>query len=121
MKELIRYLKIAGIFVGVMMISSLLLSVFNLIGLGSKVTSIVNIVIMIIMFLIFGIIEGANAKQKGFMAGLKIGLLFLLIIALFNLIFFNSAFGISRIIYYLILLFSSVFGGMVGISRKKKE
>lgn len=121
MKSLLCYLKIIGLFIGIMLLSSLFIGLFNLIGLSSKIGSIMNVIIMVVLFLVFGIIEGLNASQKGFIAGLKIGLIFLLLIALINLIFFNSSFGISRLLYYLILLFSSVFGGMIGISRKKKE
>lgn len=121
MKILLKYLKLGGIFLGVIIITSLIMGLLNLIGLSSKITSVLNIIAMILLFLIFGIIEGINTTKKGFLAGFKIGLYFLALLFIINIIMFQSSFGISRIVYYLILLFCSVFGAMIGINRKKKE
>lgn len=121
MKSLIKYLKLIGLFIGIVLIFSLLLGLLNLVGLNYKVTSVLNIIMMVMLFLIFGIIEGINTSKKGYISGLKIGIIFLIIMIIFNLIVFGSSFSISRIVYYIILLFSSVFGAMIGINRKKKE
>lgn len=121
MKSLIRYAKLGGIFLGVILIVAFIFGLLNLIGVSYKLTSLLSIIVMIMIFLIIGIIEGMNTDKKGFIAGFKIGLVFLIIILLVNLILFQNPFKLSRIIYYVILLFSSVFGAMIGINRKKKE
>ena len=121
LKSLIRYAKLSAIFLSGILIISFFLGLLNLIGLSYKITSAINIIIMVAMFLSFGIIEGLNADKKGFVAGFKIGFVFLLIILLINLILFQNSFKLSAVIYYVILLFSSVFGAMIGINRKKKE
>ena len=121
MKSLIKYTKLSGIFVGLIIVTSFLFALLNLIGVSFKVTTIIGVIIMIILFLIMGIIEGINSEKKGFIAGFKIGLLFIVIMLLLNLVIFQSKFSISRLIYYIILLFSSIFGAMIGINRKKKE
>ena len=100
---------------------SFVLGLLNLIGISNKGSSVLSIIIMVILFLIFGIIEGMNTDKKGFIAGFKIGLFLLVLMMLINLTLFQSPFGISRLIYYVILIFSSVFGAMIGINRKKKE
>lgn len=121
LKSLIRYARLSAIFLSGILIISFILGVLNLVGISYKITSVFSIIIMAGIFLTFGIIEGLNADKKGFIAGFKIGFIFLLIILLINLILFQNSFKISAIIYYMILLFSSIFGAMIGINRKKKE
>jgi len=121
MKSLLKYAKLSGIFLGAIIVSSLLFGLLNLFGVSYKVTTVLNIIVMVLLFLVFGIIEGLNATKKGFMAGFKIGLLFIAILILVNLILFRTPFMLSRFVYYITLLFSSVFGAMIGINRKKKE
>jgi len=121
MKNIVRYLKLTGIFIGIVMFSALLFGLLNLIGLNYKITTVLNIVVMVILFLVFGFIEGLNTSKKGFVAGFKIGILFIIVLVLFNLIWFKSSFFVSRLVYYLILILSSVVGAMIGINRKKKD
>ncbi len=73
---------------------------------------------IIIWFFFLGFKNGKISKSKGYLAGLKIGLIFIAILIIFNLIFLRN-FKISLLIYYLLLLMSSVLGGMLGINRKK--
>ena len=121
MKNILRYGKFMGVFIGILVVLSFLLSIFNLIGIGSKITSILSIIMMILVFFSFGIIEGINSDKKGFLGGLKVGLIFMLLMALINLVFYGSFFSIKSLIYYMILVISSIFGAMLGINRKKKD
>ncbi len=73
------------------------------------------------MFLILGFKRGIKSNQKGYYAGLKIGLILLFILIIINLIVSQKLFTLPTMIYYLILLLCSIFGGMLGISRKKEE
>ena len=72
----------------------------------------------LIWFFFLGFKNGKVSKSKGYLAGLKMGLSFVLVLIIFNLIFIRS-FKLSLLIYYLLLLMSSVLGGMFGINRKK--
>lgn len=121
MKFIIKYAKLGGVFLAAVILLAFFFGLLNLIGLSYKITSILIIIAMVIVFLIFGIIAGINASKKGFIEGLKIGLLFLGLLVILNLILFKTPFSLSRIIYYIILVFSSVFGAMIGINRKKKD
>ena len=121
MKNIIKYLKLSGIFLGIILFISFLFGLLNLVGVSTKITGILNVVVMMIIFLVFGIIEGVNAPKKGFVAGFKIGLIFIIMSVLVNLIFFGNIFKLSGLIYYLILILISILGSMIGINRKKKE
>ena len=72
----------------------------------------------LIWFFFLGFKNGRASKSKGYLAGLKIGLGFVMVLLIFNLIFVRS-FKISLLIYYLLLIMSSILGGMFGINRKK--
>ena len=72
----------------------------------------------LIWFFFLGFKNGKVSKNKGYLAGLKMGLGFIMILLIFNLIFVRS-FKVSLLIYYLLLLMSSILGGMFGINRKK--
>ena len=83
-------------------------------------TSILFIILMIIIFLIMGYQFGKKANKKGYIEGLKIGLCLILVLIFINLIFYNSNFSLERIIYYIVLILSSIMGSMLGINKKEK-
>ena len=62
-----------------------------------------------------------NITEKGYILGIKLGLLFVIFMILINLIFFKSGFNIDRIIYYTILIISSILGGSFGKNLKIKK
>lgn len=64
---------------------------------------------------------GKNSKKKGWLEGIKFGGIFLLILIIFNYLGFNIKFEIKNLLYYLILLVSSILGGMIGISFKNND
>ena len=83
-------------------------------------TSILFIILMMILFLIIGYKYGKKADKKGYIEGLKIGFSLILVLLFINLIFYNSNFSLERVIYYIILILSSIFGSMIGINKKEK-
>jgi len=122
MKLLVKYAKTIGVFVGGILILSLIFSIlgyFNLLGSGLK--SIMAIIIMILFFLFIGYKYGQNTEQKGYLEGIKIGFLLIITLVLINLLFYQTGFSFERFIYYIVLILSSVFGSMLGINKKKKN
>ncbi len=119
-----KYVKEYGItllkFLAFLMGGSIILSIFYYLLFSTKVTNIFLFLYMIILFLAFGYKMGKKAENRGFIAGLKIGLLLLLILIVFNLIVYQTGFSYIRIIFYLVLLFASVVGATIGINRKKE-
>ena len=98
-----------------------ILSILNLIGLPTSITNIIEFTFNLIAFFIFGIRSGKNASNKGYLAGLKIASVLILILIIVNIITTNSLFRLTTIIYYLILIISSVTGGMLGINKKSNN
>lgn len=119
-----KYVKEYGIsllkFLGFLLGGSILLSLLYYFLLPTKVINVFAILYMVLVFFFFGLSSGKRCTSKGFIAGLKIGLLLLLVLILLNVLFYQSGFKIIRILYYMALLFSSVIGATIGINTQKE-
>lgn len=119
---LIKYLKsllytIISILIFTIIITTL--NYFNLIS--GKLLNILQILSMIISVIIGGYYLGKTSCSKGYIQGLKIGLIILTILIPLNLFIFKTPFKISIIIFYIIILISSILGSILGINKKKKD
>lgn len=116
-----NYLKKIGIGLGyiiaISLISVLLLTILNYFSIiGSKMVVFLEIIIAFISMFIGGFVVGKRSNQKGWLEGLKFGGIFLIFIVLLNLILKNDI-EIKNIIYYIIILFSTIFGSIIGINK----
>lgn len=94
-----------------------LLNYINIINI-----SIVNIFSYIIPFIslfIGGIIMGKNSQKKGWLEGLKFGLIVTIILFMLNFLGFDQGYTKDNIILYIIVMIASILGGMMGINFKK--
>ncbi len=119
MKTLKKYGKTLGLFLLVIIILTSILSLFNLGNIFyTKTTDIIIMVGMILIFAIIGFQYGKNALNKGFLEGLKIGASLIFLLIIINLLFYQTGFSISRLIYYIVLILTSTLGSMIGINKK---
>lgn len=117
MKNLLKYLGYYTLFlITLVFITSLL----NLIGVNSTITNFLIFIFNISLFFIFGLKNGKKAINKGYLAGLKVGGLFLLVLIIISLFTFKNIFSLSTFIYYLVLMLASTFGGSLGINKKSE-
>lgn len=121
MYKLLNYLKYFGIFflfiIGIAVITSLI----NLTGIKSVTISKLSVILTAISFFIIAILASHSTKERGIILGLKLGLSFVILLILINLIIFKSPFNIDRLIYYIILIASSLLGGSLGKNFKFKK
>lgn len=115
MKYLLKYLGYYTIF---FILLIFICSLLNLIGVNSTITNLIIFIFNVLAFFLLGIKSGTKASSKGYIAGLKISLLLLVVLIIINIFTSNKLFSLSTIIYYIILLLSGVFGGMLGINKK---
>lgn len=115
-KKLGKSLLIGIITFTILLILVTLLSYLNVIK-GNTIT-IFNLLIPLISIFASAFILGKKTNKKGWLEGLKIGLIFILILLIFNIFIYNN-FQTKNLIYYTIILISSIFGSMVGIIKKK--
>lgn len=121
-----NYLKNLGISIiyilSFMLGLTFIFTLLNYIGLLNNTTiNIIKIIIPIVSMFIGGFIIGKKTGKKGWLEGLKLSLIFLVILTLFNYLGLKSTFSLKVIIYYLILIISTMFGSIVGVNKYKPQ
>lgn len=116
MNKVISYLKIMIIPIGAFLIIPFMLALFNLFGVG--INKIVLIIISALIMLVSGFMIGKKSLKKGFVSGLILGVSFILFLTIIGL-FFKLEWNIGRVVYYVILIMSSMLGSIIGINKKK--
>lgn len=102
-------------------ILTFLITILNYIGLASGLFfSILKLIVPIISIFIGGLIIGVNSNEKGWLNGLKVGIIIILIFTILIFILKENL-SLKLVIYYLILLSLSVFGSMIGISKNNQN
>lgn len=106
-----------GYIISILLISILLITILNYFSIISgKTVVFLEIIISFIASFIGGLVVGKNSNQKGWLEGLKFGGIFLIFIVILNLILKNDI-EFKNIIYYIIILFSTIFGSIIGINK----
>ena len=104
----------------IIIVSTFIITFFNYFNIiGSKILSILKILTILISMFVGGTIIGKNSKQKGWFEGIKLGLIVIIILALFKYLGLNEKFSITNILYYIILTISCTLGSMIGINKKR--
>lgn len=112
----VALLFIVSFILGLTFIGTLL----NYIGLfNNTVIKIVKVIIPVLSMFVGGFIIGKKQGKKGWLEGLKLSLIFLVILTLFNYLGLNSKFSLKSVIYYIILIISTIFGSIIGVNRFK--
>lgn len=118
-----KYLKDIGITIGIMLLiiilGSLIITTLNYFDIFNKnISSIIKIILIVLSYFIGGFIIGGKSTKKGWLEGLKFGLITSIIFILFNILGLQTKIDFKIIFYYLILIISSIFGSMIGINKK---
>ena len=83
--------------------------------------SVGKLILSILSFFLGGFFISKNQKQKGYLEGMKYGVLFLCFMIFISFLFFSYSFSMNQLFYDLILLLSSMVGGMLGINFSTKK
>lgn len=121
MYKLLNYLKYIGLFIGFIMGIAIISSLINLTSLNSAIVNKIAVILTAISFFIISTIASKKINEKGYILGIKLSLIFVFLMIIINLIFFKSGISIDRIIYYIILIISSILGGSFGKNLKIKK
>lgn len=114
----ISFLYIIGVTIVLTFIMTLL-NYFNIIT-GSVLT-ITKIIITFIAIFIGGFIIGKKSKTKGWLEGIKIGIIILIILSIINFLILKVNFEFRIILYDIIILFSCTFGSIIGINLNHQK
>lgn len=83
-------------------------------------------VFLLIFNMVFSIFLGSfmvskKCNSNGWFEGLKFGCVFLLFVSLLDYFGFSFSFNLKFLMFSIIILVSSIFGGMVGINFRKEK
>ncbi|MCI6266293.1 MAG: TIGR04086 family membrane protein [Erysipelotrichaceae bacterium] len=102
----------------ILIVGTLFLTIFNYFSLlKPSIISILKLIIPIFAIFISSYRLGKQSEKKGYIEGLKLGSL--IIIIFLTLVLLLDKFSLKSLIYYLILLLTSILSSMIGINRKK--
>lgn len=102
------------------LVLTFIITLFNYINIISlSVVNIFSYIIPFISFFIGAFILGKKSLNKGWLEGIKLGLICLIILFIFNFLAFNEGYTLSNLILYAIVLISNILGAMIGINMKK--
>lgn len=121
MLKVLNYLKYIGLFIIFIIAIALITSLINLTGANTNLINKLSVILTALSFFIISALASKKINEKGYILGIKLGLLFVILMVLINLIFFKSSFSIDRFIYYTILIISSILGGSFGKNLKIKK
>ena len=112
-----KYIKSLGLFFIILLALNIIISIFSYFEIiNLNITKIFMIISMLLSGLISGIYLGLYSNNKGYLEGIKLSLIILII---FNLILRN--FNCITIIYYIIIILIISIGSMIGINKKKSK
>lgn len=102
---------IAGCFI------STLLYYFNI--LSDKANTIFLYIIIILASIIGSVKFSKHLKYRGIINGLIFYFICAILFIISSVIIFKSNFGIKNLVYYLVMLLSSVLGGIIGKNKEE--
>ena len=121
-----NYVKNIGISFGFILGSLFGLTLFftflNYINLIGMITlSIIEIIIPLFSLFLGGFYIGKKSQKKGWLEGLKLSGVFLIILILFQYLGLHIHFSVKTILFYILIIVSCIFGSMLGINKKASK
>lgn len=102
----------------IILIGTLIITLINYFSLlPAKIISILKLILPITSIFISSYRLGKQSEKKGYIEGLKLGIIIILIFTV--LILLLDKFTLKSLLYYLILLLTSILSSMIGINQKK--
>ncbi|MGI6325228.1 MAG: TIGR04086 family membrane protein [Bacilli bacterium] len=120
MDPIIKYLKLIGYTIISILVITFILTLLNYYNIiSNEVMNYLKFISIILSTFISGFKIGRRSTEKGWLAGLKLGLALIFILFLFTYLGLASTITIKNIIYYLIILLITTLGAMIGINKKE--
>lgn len=101
-------------------ILTFILTILNYFSLLSpSIVSILKLLIPLISIAVSAYKLGKRSEKRGYIEGIKIGTLAILLFLV--LVLFLDKFTVKSLLYYLIILLTSILSSMIGINKKKLD
>ncbi len=104
------------------LVLSLILTIINSIFyLNNNINSIISLISILSYSLIIGIKRGLKIEEKAYKEGLKIGIIFVTILYILNCLTLNFSLHLKKIVYFLIIIITTILGSIIGINKKNSK
>jgi len=114
--------KALGVSILFLLILTFVVTLFNYIGFFSlSVVKIFRYITPFLSFFIGGVLLGKQSMNNGWLEGLKLGLISIVLLFCFNFLALSQGYSISNLILYMIVLVGNILGSMIGINMKKEQ
>lgn len=121
MKTIKNYLISVGISLLLVLLFAFILNVLNYFDVLNKSFYKVFLILFSVISIFVGSYStGYNSNKKGYLNGFVFGIFISLIFIILSLLF-KADLSVSSFIYYLIIVITSLVGGAVGINKKTAE
>ena len=118
MNYFLKYIKRLGYMILSIFISLIVLTLLYYLNIiSSNIFHILELLILLINIFISTYILGKTASNKGYLEGIKFGILMIIILTLIT----REPLRFRIILYYFIVIITSVLGSMIGINKKEKN
>ena len=111
-----KYKKYLILFLSLNIISILLGIIYMVSNINYNNISIILIIINQIFIFLLSYFYARNKDQKGIITGLKVGIIYSILLIILSIIF--RLFSLKSLIYYLIIILSSIFGSIISKNKK---
>ena len=117
-----KYLIAIGYILISFIILTFIVTLLNYFDVATNNTlKLIKIVVPIISMLLGSIYLGLKSDKKGYLEGIKLGIIMSFIFFIFSFLGLDKNLSFSRMIYYIIIIITSMLGGMIGISKKSLD
>lgn len=118
---IVKYLKSLLYIILSLLISNFIITVFNYFNILPNILKYFKLILIILSFFIGGKHIGSKSQNKGYLEGIKIAIISIVILFLLNYVGFGNKPNLTLLIYYLIIFISCIFGSILGINKVLKE
>ena len=95
-------------------------SILNLIfNINNVINSFISLTLLCSYILITNIYTGKTLTDKAYKTGFKNGLITIGTLLILSLLSFSFTFNLETLLYYLIIIFISILGCIIGINKKR--
>lgn len=85
--------------------------------INTSTYNVLKLIILLISIFLNSFILGKNVKEKGYLEGIKFGLIIIILLLIPTIIM--KQLKIKLIIYYSMIISTSILGSIMGINKKK--
>lgn len=115
----LKYILFYIILISMFSLITTIISYFDIINENTLL--IIKRIIIGIINIITGLYIGKNSKEKGYLEGIKFGLIIIITMVIFTIIMPMLEISIKSIIYYLVIGALMTIGSTIGINLKRQN